>query len=164
MSGASITMTIEGLRELEAQLVTLREEAPGIVARALRDPMKATLEEMKERVPHGGPYSSGALREALGLTAARRMNPARGISAADSLASVGIRVRKGIVKVKDGKRHNPRRYWHLVEFGTAKMAPQSYIRSTMDARSARMVEEMKEKAAAGIRRAVKRRVRRALGG
>jgi HK97 gp10 family phage protein len=133
MPGGSVTMRVEGLRELERSLVEMDKAAPRIIAQALRDPMRQVLVDMKTLVPK----RTGELADALDLTPVRRAS-ARRASMADTLSEVGIRIKKTVAgKVgtwggADGGRLNPRYYWHLVEFGTAHSAAHPYIRPAFD--------------------------------
>jgi HK97 gp10 family phage protein len=131
VSGGNVTLKVEGLRELEQQLVQIAEKAPGIIAKALKGPMEQVLEDVKSLVPE----DTGALKEALALTPVRRANWRRA-SMADTLSEVGIRIRKTW-----GPKGRPRSYWHLVEFGTAHSAAKPYLRPAFDRNVQRMVGE-----------------------
>jgi HK97 gp10 family phage protein len=134
VSGGSVTMKVEGLRELEAALKNLEKETPRILAKALREPMEQVLEDAKALVPE----DTGALRDALDLSPVRRAN-ARRASMADALSEVGLRIKH--VRGPDGRR--PRSYWHLVEFGTAFSAAKSFIRAAFDQNTARLLAGFK---------------------
>lgn len=141
MSG-DVTMKVEGLRELEAALVNLAKQTPGIIAKGLRDPMERVLADTKALVPK----RTGELHDALELTT-KRAN-ARRASMADTLSEVGLRIgrpKKGKVGTsgQDGGRLNPRYYWHLVEFGTSRTAARPYIRPAFDQNTEHLIGEFK---------------------
>jgi HK97 gp10 family phage protein len=130
LSGGHVTMKVEGLRELEAALVKLEKGMPAILAKALKTPMEQVLEDAKALVPE----DTGALRDALDLTPVRRASWRRA-SMADTLSEVGLKLKR--TWGPEGNR--PRSYWHLVEFGTAHSAPQSFIRAAFDMNAARLL-------------------------
>lgn len=160
VSGGSISLAVEGLRELEQRLDQLLGDAPRIIAKALRDPMEGVLADAKALVPK----RTGELHDALALTPVRRAT-ARRASMADTLSEVGIRIRK----VKTGKVGtqgsavrglNPRSYWHLVEFGTSHSAAQPYLRPAFDKNTDRMLGQFKSIAREEIERTQARYAKR----
>jgi HK97 gp10 family phage protein len=159
MSGGAVTLQVEGLRELERSLVEMAKAAPGIIAKALREPMQQVLLDMKTLVPK----RTGELADALDLTPVRRAS-ARRASMADTLSEVGVRIKQttgtvGTWGSENAHRLNPRSYWHLVEFGTAHSAAHPYIRPAFDANTARLLGEFKSIARDQIERTAARYAR-----
>jgi HK97 gp10 family phage protein len=155
-NSGSVTLKVEGLKELESALVGLDEAAPKIIADGLREPMKDVLAEAKALVPR----RTGELYDALDLTPTRRATSRRA-SMADTLSEVGLRIKKPASGKKgpkvgtggaSGGLGNPRYYWHLVEFGTAHSAAQPYIRPAFDRNTERMLGSFKSIVSEGIER------------
>ncbi len=132
MSGADITIRMEGLRELEAALVDLGKATPRILAKGLRTPMEAVLADVKADCP----VEHGTLRDAYQLST-KRATAARA-SAAETLSEVGLRIAK-VKAPEDGER--PRSIWHLVEFGTSHSEAQPHIRPAFDKNQGKLLAD-----------------------
>ena len=161
MSG-HVTMKVEGLREMEKALVEMSKAAPGIIAKALRDPMQKVLADAQALVPK----RTGELHDALTLTM-KRANATRA-SMADTLSEVGLKIAKpNEAKVGtwargqgSAARLNPRYYWHLVEFGTAHSAAHPYIRPAFDQNTDHLIGQFKSIAREQIERTATRYAKR----
>lgn len=154
----SASAQIEGFKELEAELLALGEVGAESTARAaLRKAVEPVLAEAKRLVKK----RTGLLYEALAITT-RGYNERGAITGAIATAGLQIRNAKGVlpvgtfgVKSKAGK-FNPRRYWHLVEFGTSKTPAKPFVRPAFDGQLDAMLDRLR----AQLRARLERRRRR----
>jgi len=166
-----VVQRVDGLRELEANLKTLREQfgvrTGGIIVRGLRAGAKLIRDDAKRRVrlvPSGYTpkfIQKGRRKNATGkrATASGRAGLLRSnivehaIPASSRLAggrpTVLVRVRNRGYERVDGKiRFNQPGsspgWWWWIEFGTSKTPAQPFMRPAFEAQKAAAVEAMKK--------------------
>jgi HK97 gp10 family phage protein len=155
----SATIELKGLKELEEKLVKLGAVAgQKVLRKAGRKAMKPVLDEAKRLAPvsdDGGPH----LRDAIDIVV-------KNAGDGDTISTSGIRIKKLPAKVRRflkamRKRGvalahpSPRRYWHLVEFGTRHSRAQPFIRPAFDSNVRTVLEIERAELAKGIDRALK---------
>lgn len=152
MSGS---IQLKGFKELDDQLAQLEQVPAERAAKAsLRDAMKPVLEDAQRLVPK----VTWSLHDALAITT-KGVGKVKGM--VDAVAVAGLTIRK----LKDARNRpkgtpNPRRYWHLPEFGTSHSAAKPYIRPAFDGR----INDMLERVRAALRKRIERAKRKQLSG
>lgn len=137
-------MKLQGLRELEEQLLKLGAEVGGkVLARAARKAFAPVVEIAKARVP----VDTGALHESIRLTVSKPKGEGAAVVAGMRIAGRTAR---------HGGGGDPSVYWRYVEMGTAKKAARPFARPALDANAGAVVETLRTELAAGIERAIKR--------
>jgi HK97 gp10 family phage protein len=151
----SATIEVKGLKELEDQLVKLAGAvSPGQLLGVTRESMKGVLDTARSLVPK----RTGSLYDAITITTKRQ---GKGLAGAVATGGIAIRkVRKGHVGTRGakgaGEKADPRRYWHLVEFGTSKTAAHPFLRPAFDQNVNAMIEAVHRGLVKRIDRAAKR--------
>jgi HK97 gp10 family phage protein len=147
---------VEGFKELEEALLDLGEVGAEKTARAaLRKAMEPVLAEAQRLVKK----RTGLLYDALAITT-RGYNGKGAITGAIATAGLMIRSVKGGIKgVLPHGTHNvrgrapdPRRYWHLVEFGTSRTSPKPFIRPAFDGQLDAMLDRLRAQLKAKLER------------
>ncbi len=143
-------MKVEGLRELHDQLEGLGAAmAAKVLAVAARKAFAPVLEDARNRAP----VDTGLLRDGIRIRVQRP-------KAGDAVIRVGLRIMPAKGAKKLGRRTaSPHWRWHFVEIGTSKMGAQPFLRPALDSNAAAVVAALKTELAAGIRRALRRKVR-----
>lgn len=162
MSGPTMSMRIEGLSELEAALVELGDSVAVPVLRAVgRRSMQPMLDDARRYAEAS--KDRGALQEALGLAVT---GYGKRLSLADALVTVRLRIKstsRSDRRKKYGHRSkyvpNPRRYWHLVEWGTRRSRAKPFIRPALDANERLALESVRDGLRQRIDRVKKRRAK-----
>ncbi len=136
----SAAIQVYGLEAIEQKLIAL-ESIGGKPNRVLnaagRRAWKPTLEYAKNMLLQQRAYRTGMLYVDLMITVKKRMT-----FGTVHLSGLKIKMDPQFVAGIKGLV-NPRRYWHLVEFGAPNrgIRPRRYIRAAMDACGADMVRE-----------------------
>lgn len=129
-----MSMQIEGLRELEAKL---RGMGPKLAKNGLRSAVAAgsrvVMAEAKRKVP----VDTGTLRRAIYMKQIREQS-----SSSKQTYYVGVRRGKS-----ERKKNRDGYYFAFVEFGTAKMAAQPFLRPAFEAKKVDAVEVIKRRLA-----------------
>ncbi len=165
-----MSMKLEGLKELDAQLKQLGSAAAvKTMASQIRKAMKPVLEDAKSRVP----VDSGALRDSLAL---RVLKPNQ-TKTSSVMGGVVVRPNAGAKKalkhikkfVKDkserkklGKeflRQTGPRRWHFIEFGTSRMTAKPFLRPSMDAAADKIVTDFRNELRKRVKRAARKQAR-----
>ncbi|HEY1089093.1 MAG TPA: HK97-gp10 family putative phage morphogenesis protein [Archangium sp.] len=157
-----MALTLKGLEGLQAQLESVGEEMRTKLLRgAMRKAFAPVLEEAKARVP----VDRGELREGL------VMGTAKGRS--DTEIAAGVMVVPNSTSHKQarmaaaafGEAQSDRlpapRYWHFIEFGTSRQAPQPFLRPALEANQQKVIDGLSTELRKKVRNALKRQARKA---
>lgn len=155
----SASLSVQGVAELTDKLLKLK----GVGSKRVLDQtgkkaMQPVLDTAKALVPvsqEGGPH----LRDALVLATSKP-------SGGNVVSTTVLRVKKLPAKVRKFLKrmrqrgyklasNSPRRRWHLLEFGTAKMAARPFIRPAMAGNTQKVVDGV----AAGLKKKVEQAAR-----
>ena len=148
-------ITVSGLHELQAKLralpAALAEHAlrPAVAAAAtvLRDEASRMAPVYHGDVADGHP-PPGTLKRAIFRTYVRqRSSPSRVVYA------IGVKHGGSAVVAGDGTGKGAY-YWHMVEYGTVKMAAQPYLRPALESASDEAYQAMKKRLAEEIAKEV----------
>jgi HK97 gp10 family phage protein len=112
-----------------------------VVSKVVRRAIYAGATVIRDAAREKVPVETGALKKSI----VAKANTKRG---GEISASVGV-AKKRFVKGKRAGRY-PRRYAHLVEFGTAHSAPKPFLRPAMDTRIDAVIEATRRKMVEGI--------------
>lgn len=148
-------MRVEGLQELQAQLVALGQElGRKTLAAAARKAFAPVVEAARARAPKG---DSGQLKQAIRLQVLQPKGEGAAVIA-------GLRV--GKMPPGGRRRHKvgPEVYWRFVEMGTARVAARPFARPALDAGQGAVVETMKAELRKAIDRALRRKAKKSLAG
>lgn len=131
----------------------LQELPRGVVKNVVRRSVYAGATKIRDVAKAKVPVDTGALRASI-VAKTNRTDQTGAIS-----ASVGV-ARKKFVRGRRGGK-SPRRYAHLVEFGTAKVAASPFLRPAMDTQLDAVIEVTAMKMRQGIDVEAERAARRA---
>lgn len=142
-----ISLKLQGLDALKAQLQELKAEAAGkALARAARKAFLPVLAAAQALAP----VDTGLLRDSIKITVVR---PQGG----DAVVQVGLRVAASKGAVKLGRMTISAHWrWHFVELGTSKMAAKPFFRPALDQNAQQVLDTLREELVKGLARAVKR--------
>ena len=120
------------------------------IRKRLEDVPKKIVSKVVRRAVYAG---ASVVRDNARLKAAivAKANSKRG---GEISASVGVAKKKFAKGKRKGK--SPRRYAHLVEFGTVNTAPQPFLRPAMDTQVDEIIEAVRKKMVEGIDAETKR--------
>jgi len=118
-----------------------------VVSKVVRRAVYAGATVIRDTAREKVPVDTGALKKSI----VAKANTKKG---GEISASVGV-ARKNFVKGKRAGK-SPRRYAHLVEFGTPHSAPQPFLRPAMDTRIDAVIEATRKKMVEGIDAEAKR--------
>ncbi|AZB56549.1 HK97 gp10 family phage protein [Cereibacter sphaeroides] len=150
----SVTVSVSGLRELEAQLANLsRAAGKGALRRALHRAAKPLAELAASKAPE----RSGALKGSIivGAKLNGRQTRLHRRLFRDDRAAVELFVGPSYLR-GDGGRHG-----HLVEFGTLHMAAQPFLRPAWDQDREALLERLRADLWQQVSKAVARAEKRA---
>lgn len=135
----NFSVKVEGLDKLQDQLeeVLGAELAVKALGRAARKAFAPVLETAKALVQ----VSQGELRDAIKITVKK---PSRG----EAVVVVGLRISKGL-----GGEVPASRRWHFIEFGTAHMSANPFLRPALDRNASQVVDLLKAELATMLERA-----------
>ena len=120
MAGSGALLELSGDKQLAMALASMKESSAARIMRpAIARGMTVARREAKALVPR----RTGALRRA--ISARTRVNRTR-----DGVTSM-LYVRSGKDIVVNGKKHDPRKIAHLVEFGTRWAKPHPFLRAAL---------------------------------
>lgn len=143
----TITIQVEGLKELNAALQALPEE---LRAGPLRRAVSAAAQVVQEQAWVNAPIDEGTLRRAI-----YRARDKENSSAVQETYIVGVRY---------GRRYRRRRmdawYWRFLEFGTSRMPADPFLRPAFDATHDRQIEALRARLARAIELAAAKLARR----
>lgn len=140
-----ISATVKGIKQAEISLQALADKIErGAIRQALNKAATPILREARHLVP----TDSKALKKSLGKRVVT--NVRRGT------VQVKIGPRKGKAIEHRGRRRNPIRYAHLVEFGSSRNRARPYLRPAHDAKSAEAKQIYKD----NIKEAIEKNARR----
>lgn len=130
-------VTLQGFAELKQKLAALPEDLQTKVSRAaVRKAMEPVLADAQRFVPK----RTGALYESLALTTRKE---------SDTRFAAGLKIKPVKKKQMAGKVGTsntvevPRRYFHLVEFGSSRAPAHPFIRPAFDGNVSNMLDRLK---------------------
>jgi HK97 gp10 family phage protein len=132
-------MELKGFKELAD---AMREMPERVAQNALRSAVAAGATVIREEARKLAPVDTGEMRRDILVKRERgnRSNP--------MVATYSVFVRSGKKSRLAGKKRDVQRdsfYWRFVEFGTAKMAAQPFMRPAFEARKEAAVEAIRAK-------------------
>ena len=141
-------MKLTGAKEL---IQTLDRLPRAMQRRVVRPAVRSALSPINKAAKRKAPTDEKLLKKSIGV---KVKSFAR---AAIIWGAVGVR--KGFRQVIDGKPRDPRRYAHLVEFGTERAAAHPFMRPAYDENKAKAFSILRAKIAIGLSRLVRRLAR-----
>lgn len=153
---SSVTIHVDGLRELERKLLALPDKVNRQVLRkAVSDGAAVVRDEMRLRAPvYTGPVSQGhpppgTLKKAVFMSHAHTSH--QGYEA----FVVGVRHGKGRQNVGKAGANIDAYYFRFVEFGTKFMSPRPFMRPAFDTKKESALQAIKTSLADGISQAAR---------
>lgn len=153
---SSVTIHVDGLRELERKLLDLPDKVNRrVLAKAVSNGAALVRDEMRTLAPlYTGPVSTGhpppgTLKKAVFMSHSRTSH--LGYEA----FVVGVRHGKQRQHVGKGDKNMDAYYFRFVEFGTVKMPARPFMRPAFDHKKAAALEAIKTGLAEGIAAAAK---------
>ena len=139
MAQSKKTIKVEGLKELEKNLLALQKEYGGKAApQAMRPAIKAAIAPLKGTVEGNTPVDTGDLRDSAKVSIVKPTK--KMLSESDHYN------RDTIIVGRAGWFWRDKSLWQkalAVEFGTRKMAAQSVLRNTFEMNTGAMVSRFK---------------------
>jgi len=138
----TVTMKIEGLRELQAKL---QQMAPNVARNGLRAATSAGAALIRDEAKARAPVDTGEMK--------RDIQMKRDRESATYRAVYSVYVRAGKKSRLSGKARGVDKdsyYWRFVEFGTCKMAARPFMRPAFEAQKEAAVEAIRDKLAQRI--------------
>lgn len=137
---ASVTVKVEGLKELQRALHELPREVEGPpIYSALRTAANVMKKDAQSKVP----VDTGLLRKRIVVARSKIDNGKRG------LYGVYMRVKPlKVARLKKAGTYNLKDdpfYWKFVEFGTSKMPAHPFLRPAFEANKTKAVEIIRER-------------------
>lgn len=150
MAGDGIEVRIEGLDALRQALLSLPDK---LRRRALRNALAAGARIVRDAAKAGAPVlakpsprrAAGTLRKAITVRTSKQAR-----RAGDVGVYVNVRPAKGAAR--GAKSPSDPFYWRFVEFGTAKMRAQPYLRPAAEAKLQDALEAFERKLGPQIQR------------
>lgn len=129
-----MSINIEGLKELERKLLGM---APKLAKNGLRSAVAAGSRVIMAEARKNVPVDTGTLRRAIYMKQIREQSD-------NSKQTYYVGVRRG---KSERKKNRDGYYFAFVEFGTAKMAAQPFLRPAFEAKKVDAVEVIKRRLA-----------------
>lgn len=150
-----VTMKVEGLQALQAQLLGIGAE---LGQKKLAAAARKAFAPVIDRARQLAPTWSGALRDAIKLTVKKPKGGELVVAVGMYLSKPSSSSTPAFGPQREGAGADelpPARRYHFVEFGTVKMAAHPFIRPAFDANVGQIIEILKAELVKGIARAVK---------
>ena len=143
-----ISMQLHGMAELQGQLKALNDVA--LSARVLAAAMRKAFKPVLEAALANASTDSRALVEAIKLSSRQPKGGGFevGLKVAGPKKTIGPRTKSQATKLA------PKSRWHFIEFGTAKMRANPFLRPALDNNAAAVLALLNVELSKGIERAV----------
>lgn len=139
-------LKLDGFKELAA---AMRELPERVAKNALRSAVSSAAAVVRDEAKLRAPVDTGEMKRDIMI---KRERDAKG---GPMVATYSVYVRSGKKSRLAGKKRNVQRdsfYWRFVEYGTAKMPAQPFMRPAFQAKKEAAIDAMREKLDARIQK------------